>query len=773
MAGKENTLRRELFKFFIILFISFIIVFGLLVGLGVYTSTKNDIISNSMEVAQSIRNTINIYLVETSEKILTLRDFLTDKIVNQEVLDKDVNLLFDSFIKNNSQDVQKIKIVDVFGNILYVNPYSEFELDNNILYAPYLQNATDEPTWSDFSLSTTTGDYSLKISVKFISGYLVADFNINSLNKLIANLGEETSITVYDSKGTVILSNHLEHINKMENHSNQEMVKSALEGSSATGRFTHVHGGKTEEMFGSALPLNNNWVVLVSQPSNIAFQRAYKIVLWLSLAGVAVFIVGLFFSGYFIKKIQHSINGLVRMSNNLAKGNYGNDNNIPESYYELNELANTFKIMAEKIDQREKVLNYQKEELVASNEELESYNEEINAMNEELRVSQEEALAANRAKSEFLANMSHELRTPLNGILGFSQLLSQTDLSKEQLDYIDNVIFSGKHLLKIISDILDFSKIETGYFKLDENPVDLIQMLIEVFNMVKPSVEKKPVDLHLKMDENLPDMIIADDLRLNQVLINLLGNAVKFTEKGEVLMEVLQLKRTEKKATIRFIVKDTGIGISEKMRKKILEKFTQADSSITRKYGGTGLGLSISNHIIQLMGSQLQIESEEGKGSTFSFDVDFKISENISDDNTKTKEHLENQSQIEEKTNDLSVLIVDDDPISAKLLCISLKKHYPNFRFKHVTDGIAAVEAYKTSPADLIFLDIHIPKKDGMQVAQEIRAIEDGNKKTVIIGLSADIRQDIINKALEAGMDTYIKKPIQQEELFEIIKQIM
>jgi CheY-like chemotaxis protein/anti-sigma regulatory factor (Ser/Thr protein kinase) len=394
-------------------------------------------------------------------------------------------------------------------------------------------------------------------------------------------------------------------------------------------------------------------------------------------------------------------------------------------------------------------------------------------MNEELRVSQEEALAANRAKSEFLANMSHELRTPLNGILGFSQLLSQTDLSKEQLDYIDNVIFSGKHLLQIISDILDFSKIETGYFKLDENPVDLIQMLIEVFNMVKPSVEKKPVDLHLKMDENLPDMIIADDLRLNQVLINLLGNAVKFTEKGEVLMEVLQLKRTEKKATIRFIVKDTGIGISEKMRKKILEKFTQADSSITRKYGGTGLGLSISNHIIQLMGSQLQIESEEGKGSTFSFDVDFKISDDISDDNTKTKEHLENQFQTEEKPNDLSVLIVDDDPISAKLLRISLKKHFPNFRIKQVTDGIAAVEAYKTSPADLIFLDIHIPKKDGMQVAQEIRAIEDGNKKTVIIGLSADIRQDIINKALEAGMDTYIKKPIQQEELFETINKMM
>ncbi len=361
MAGKEKTLRRELFKLFIILFSSFIIVFGLLVGIGVYTSTKNDIINNSMQVGQSIRNTINIYITESNEKIRTLRDFLTDKINNQEILDRDVYLLFDSFIINNSQDVRRIKIVDAFGNILYINPYSEFELGNNILYAPYLQNATDEPRWSDYSLSSTTGDYSLKISAKFISGYLVADINIDSLNKLIANLSEETSITVYDSKGTVILSNHPEHINKRENHSNQEMVKNALEGISSTGEFSHVHAGKSEEMFGSVLPLNNNWVILVAKPANIAFQRAYKIVLWLVLAGIAVFIIGLFFSGYFIKKIRQSINGLIQMSNNLAKSNYSNNNNIPESYYELNKLANTFTLMAAQIDKREKLLNYQKQ----------------------------------------------------------------------------------------------------------------------------------------------------------------------------------------------------------------------------------------------------------------------------------------------------------------------------------------------------------------------------------------------------------------------------
>jgi len=771
MVKKNKTIRSELFNIFIVLFASIIIVFGMMVGVGVYTSTKNDIINNSMQVAQSIRNSINIYLKEMNEKILTLRDYLLDKNIKQGALGKDAQLLFDAFIKNNAQDVQSLRVVDAKGNIVYVNPYSEFELGNNILYSPYLQNATDTPVWSDFSLLTSTGDYSLKISVAFASGYLVADININALNKLIADLGEETSRTVYDSKGTVILSTLAEHINKRENHSNQKMVLMALEGNGTTGRFTHVHAGKKEGMFGSSLPLSNNWAILVARPTNIAFERAYKIILWLLLGGFAVFFIGLFFTGYFIKKIEKAINGLIQMSNNLAKGNYIAINDIPDSYYELNKLAHTFETMAEKIDQREKLLNYQKEELIASNEELESYNEEISAMNEELRVSQEEALEANQAKSEFLANMSHELRTPLNGILGFSQLLSQTELSKEQLDYIDNVLFSGKHLLQIISDILDFSKIETGYFKLDETPVDLVQMLIEIFNMIKPSVENKAVDLHLKMDENLPHTVITDDLRLNQVLINLLGNACKFTEQGEVLLEVLQMKRTDHQATIKFIVKDSGIGISEKMREKILEKFTQADSSITRKYGGTGLGLSISNHIIQLMGSRLRIESEEGQGSTFSFIVEFTLPEDEEAKGNEKEAH--HQDAIKDITSHLSVLIVDDDPISAKLLCISIKKHYPHFHCEHVSDGEEAVEAYQTQQADLIFLDIHIPKKDGMQVAQEIRALNQDHKKTIIIGLSADIRKDMINKALKAGMDSYLKKPIQQKALFETVNQLL
>jgi len=765
MRKKGKTLRRELLMLFTLLFFSLLTVFSLLVGLGVYSSTKNDIINNSLKIAQSISNTINIYITETNEKMLTLRDYLSKKSLSNEPIDEDIHLLLESFITNNDKDVKRIKIVDSSGEICFIKPYSELEIGNNIIYSPFIQNAQDMPVWSDFTLSTISGDHSLKVSVRFNAGFLVADINVNSLNQQIADLGREYSITVYDSKGTAILSNHPEHILLRENHSNQEHVKKAMSGTTVTGSFEHIHDGKLEELFGSTLSLANRWVITVAQPSRIAFKRAYTILLWLVLSGIVIFALGFYFSRYFIHRIEGSVEGLINLSNNLAKGNYDTGQTIPDSYDELNTLAHTFSAMAQEIDNREKLLNYQNEELIASNEELESFNEEVIAMNEELKESQEQALAASRAKSEFLANMSHELRTPLNGILGFSQLLSQTDLTGEQQDYIDDVLYSGKHLLKIISDILDFSKIETGYFQLDYNPVELTQMLMEIFNMIKPSVENKSVALHMKLDENLPDLIITDALRLNQVLINLLGNAVKFTEKGEVLLQVLQTARTEQHVQLQFIVKDTGIGISKKMRNKILEKFTQADSSITRKYGGTGLGLSISNHIIQQMGSKLNIESDEGKGSVFSFDVQFEIAE----PNAESEDDPEFQIDQEQLTDELSVLIVDDDPISAKLLHTFLKNNFPAFTIRQASDGINALQSYHESPADLVFLDIRIPKRNGLAVAGEIRQMDHTGKRTTIIGFCDDSDPQLEHRALEAGMDIYMKKPFQQEELFQII----
>src|SRR6056297_123650 len=275
---------------------------------------------------------------------------------------------------------------------------------------------------------------------------------------------------------------------------------------------------------------------------------------------------------------------------------------------------------------KEEALQVQKEELAASNEELESYNEEMKALNEELVDSEERANKLSQAKSEFLANMSHELRTPLNGILGFSRLIKETKIDDEQTDYLNCVIFSGELLLDIVNDILDFSKIEAGRLVLEENDTDIKEMLKKTFHLFMSEKNRNKLDYELKIDERIPNVVKTDPLRFNQVITNLLSNALKFTENGSVLLQAELLSLSNSKATIRFSVKDTGIGVPEDQRENIFDMFTQADSSTTRKYGGTGLGLPITVKILEQMGSKIQLQTEPSQGSTFSFICDFKLS---------------------------------------------------------------------------------------------------------------------------------------------------
>ncbi len=229
--------------------------------------------------------------------------------------------------------------------------------------------------------------------------------------------------------------------------------------------------------------------------------------------------------------------------------------------------------------------------------------------------------AANKAKSEFLANMSHELRTPLNGILGFSNLLKDTDLSKEQREFVDDVLFSTDNLLNLIEDILDFSKIEANALELECVETNIKTLVENAYRMIKLKAFKKGLDISIEIDQTLPVCVKTDPYHLSQVLVNLLTNAVKFTESGGILIKCQKVHSDSKTTTIKFIVRDSGVGIPKELQSKIFEYFTQADSSITRKYGGTGLGLTIVEKILKKMGSQIQLESIINKGSTFSFEL--------------------------------------------------------------------------------------------------------------------------------------------------------
>ena len=246
---------------------------------------------------------------------------------------------------------------------------------------------------------------------------------------------------------------------------------------------------------------------------------------------------------------------------------------------------------------------------------------ELKLMNEKLKEEKLLADAANKAKSEFLANMSHELRTPLNGILGFSNLLKDTDLSKEQREFVDDVLFSTDNLLNLIEDILDFSKIEANALELECVETNIKTLVENAYRMIKLKAFKKGLDISIEIDQTLPVCVKTDPYHLSQVLVNLLTNAVKFTESGGILIKCQKVHSDSKTTTIKFIVRDSGVGIPKELQSKIFEYFTQADSSITRKYGGTGLGLTIVEKILKKMGSQIQLESIINKGSTFSFEL--------------------------------------------------------------------------------------------------------------------------------------------------------
>jgi PAS domain S-box-containing protein len=413
----------------------------------------------------------------------------------------------------------------------------------------------------------------------------------------------------------------------------------------------------------------------------------------------------------------------------------------------------------------------QKKELKTANDEMKTLNKEMEAVNEELAEREEEAIRASAAKSEFLANMSHELRTPLNGIIGFLQILKETELKAEQRDYIENVIFSSKNLIHIIEDILDYSKIEAGHFNIVYETTDLIELLNNSIQIIKPVAKKKGLEVNLSIDKTLSRFFQADALRLNQIFVNLLGNAVKFTESGKIDFDITVLEDHSNVSRITFSVTDTGIGIADGMEEKILQHFIQADYSITRKYGGTGLGLAITNSLLNMMGSSLIIKSKLDVGSCFSFILDLKkVSGNISRSKDIEAGLLKPAFNTEKK---IVVLIAEDDPISLKLEVILLNRIFSNAIIFTATDGEAAIKIYRKNEPDIIFMDLHMPKMNGFEATEIIRGDEDGRKRVVIIGLSADAMQEKVDMAIEKEMDSYLTKPIKKIELLSVLSEFL
>lgn len=407
------------------------------------------------------------------------------------------------------------------------------------------------------------------------------------------------------------------------------------------------------------------------------------------------------------------------------------------------------------------------EELIRQKNQLVIETGEIKEEIEYLTIAKQKAEEATLAKSNFLSNMSHEIRTPMNAVIGMTHILKEENPREDQKEHLDTIMFSAENLLVIINDILDYSKMEAGRMVIERTNFDVKEVINNIYKTLSPKAKDKQLLFQLDMEEDIPRYLVGDPTRLSQVLINLINNAIKFTEEGKIILTIrLHGKTKDGEAKLYFEVKDSGIGIPKEKHKAIFESFSQADEHTTRMFGGTGLGLAITKRLVGLQGGVIKLQSELGKGSAFSFCLPYPVGEAPQETMVETKNVLKEKG-IEGVER---ILIVEDNVFNVKVVKRILK--FWDMEIDIASDGYEALQKVREKDYNLVLMDLQMPRMDGYEATETIRSWEELKYQSLpIIALSASALADFRQRAFDVGMNDFLTKPFKPKDLYQTIER--